>query len=885
MSTAADSAEFLIDSSPPSDYSPHLMKVEFRETLLEVFSEVSGDGEVSALIPLNRLVGFRISPSEGPEGGDGRFIFGPRPYDPAPIYKDDDLYRLFFKSFHFSWPFSLAVRTGYMRRAIESLRKSHGFPGVIFRILLHRKGIDLSGEGEWAVFFDLLPSEKTLLFRNPQFSDLDQRDHALARESFFRVKRELEEIKEYVDYGVKELVLGKTWFDLGNPSYSPNLVFSMRVFNSSFLSIQDYHPFSSPGLGFIGKIEDRYENDPETIKSFTYSRPPIPLLVLEFSTSFRRQEESLFESPDPISDIRLYSQDLEASHKLELEKVWSLPIGEGSPLGVYPAKQIKVSSSNTYYWESIMKLFGGLYINRSGKSLEVFTPDQKFSPTPEFGFLTEEEFSGLVSNASHGGTAFPWYNFITSSKENSFIIFSPSLIFDYPDNVGNIKTIYLVPYLNVRYPDGSEYLYFSPIASFSGRVGISTFFLGNKALNLDFLITHSYSKKESNLVPYITLSMAGALKGENLEIKGEKVESFLSDKGINVVRDRETLCFGCSIYLKRGLLPIPGSRLTVYYLPPVAETAQGEKIDFGWAKEFLEAIREEASWLEKEDREPVQGELFPSKDGKEVHLKMVKDFYDNELEFIDRLSSSLSGALFLVERKKRDSGNRFIDRYLIREGIKQEVFSFPLVLDDEMIRSVLYHQSYAFFRNSIWPSCGKLGSPEELSRNSSVLEEIFWYLKMLPQEVREEDEVYLSHLLKLLFSDPSAISLSDIPSPPRRRSSLFFLISEPSFISTFSLRLVMHGENVKEFYILELPLLTGKEGNYGPAWRNTFLPPRPLVRYMRVNDEESDFFSVVHVFHHMEVDPVHYQYFGFGSPKSKTVSRMYPLNDVSSILL
>jgi hypothetical protein len=95
----------------------------------------------------------------------------------------------------------------------------------------------------------------------------------------------------------------------------------------------------------------------------------------------------------------------------------------------------------------------------------------------------------------------------------------------------------------------------------------------------------------------------------------------------------------------------------------------------------------------------------------------------------------------------------------------------------------------------------------------------------------------------------------------------------------------MHGENVKEFYTIGFPLLTGKEGTYGPAWRNTFLPPRPLVRYMRVNDEESDFFSVLHVFHHMEVDPIHYQYFGFNSPKSKTVSRMYPLNDISSLLL
>jgi len=883
MSTAAEaaagSAESLIDSSPSRD---NLMKVEFRESLSEVFSEASRDGEVSALIPLNHLVGYRISPSEGPEGGDVRFIFGPKPHDP---HEDDNLYRLFLKSLHFSWPFSLAVRTSYMRRAIESLRKSHGFPGVIFRILSHGKGVDLSGEGEWAVFFNLLPSEKTPLFRNPQRSYLDQRDHVLAKESFSRVRRELEEIKEYVEYGVKGLILGKAWFDLGSPSYSPDLVSSISAFNSRFISIQDYHPFSSPGLGFIGKIEGRYDNDPETIRPFTFGRPPVPLLVLEFSTSGRKQDKPIFDSLDLISDIRLYFQDLEASHKLELEKAWSLPIGEGSPLGVYPAKQIKVSSSNTYYWEGIMKLFGGLYIVRREKSLEVFTPDQKFSFTPDLGFLTEEELSGLAHNALHGGTAFPWYNFITSSKENSFIIFSPSLIFDYPDNVGNIRAIYLVPYLNVRYPDGSEYLYFSPIASFSGRVGISTLFLGNEDLNLGFLITHSYSKKESNPVPYIAISTAGALKGENLEIKGKEVKSFLSDKGINVVKDDETLCFGCSIYLKRGLPPIPGSRLTVYYLPPIAETDQGEKIDFGWARKFLEAIKEEASWLGREDREPVQGELFPSKDGKEVYLKMVKDFYGNELEFIERLSSNLSGALFLVERKKRDSGERFIDRCLIREGIKQEVFSFPLVLDEEMIRSVLSHRNYTFFRNSVWPACGKVGPPEELSRNSSVLEEIFWYLKMLPKEVRGEAETYLSHLFNLLFSDPSAISLCDIPPPPRRRSSLFFLISEPSFVSTFSLRLVTHGENVKEFYTIGLPLLTGKEGTYGPTWRNTFLPPRPLVRYMRVNDEELDFFSVVHVFHHMEVDPAHYQYFGFGSPRSKTVSRMYPLNDISSLLL
>jgi hypothetical protein len=867
-------------------YSPHLMKVEFRESLSEVFSEASGDEEVSALIPLNFLVGFRVSPSEGSEGGDDRFIFGPRPIEPVPVHKDDNPDRLFSKSLRFSWPFSLAVKTGYMRRAVESLRKSHGFAGAIFRILLHGKEVDLSGEGEWAVFFDLFPYEKT--FRSPKHSDLDQMDHVLAKESFSRVRQELEGIKEYVDYGVKGLILGKTWFDLGSPSYSPNLVFSMSVFNSSFLSIQDYHPFSSPGLGFIGKIGDRYENDPETIRSFTFRRPPIPLLVLEFSASGRKQDNPLFESPDPLSDIRLYSQDLEASLKLELEKVWSLPIGEGSPLDVYPAKQIMASSSNTYYWESIMKLFGGLYISKREKSLEVFSPDQKFSPTPDFGFLTEEEFSGLAYNALHGGyggTAFPWYNFITSSKEKSFILFSPSLIFDYPDNVGNIRTIYLVPYINVRYPDGSEYLYFSPIASFSGRVGISTFFLGNKALNFGFLITHSYSEKESNLVPYITLSTAGALKGENLEIKGAEAKSFLSDRGINVVRDDETLCFGCSIYLKRGLPPIPGSRLTVYYLPPIAETDQGEKIDFGWAKDFLEAIKEKVSWLGKEDREPIQAELFPSKDSRDVHLGMVGVFYDNELEFIDRLSSNLSGAIFLLERKRQDSGNRFIDRYLIREGIKQEVFSFPLALDGEMIRSVLSHRNYAFFRNSVWPACGKVGPPEELSRNSSVLEEIFWYLKMLPKEVRGEAEAYLSHLFNLLFSDPPAISLSDIPPPPRRRSSLFFLISEPSFVSTFSLRLVTHGENVKEFYTIGLPLLTGKEGAYGPTWRNTFLPPRPLVRYMRVNDEELDFFSVVHVFHHMEIDPAYYQYFGFGSPRSKTVSRMYPLNDISSLLL
>ena len=149
---------------------------------------------------------------------------------------------------------------------------------------------------------------------------------------------------------------------------------------------------------------------------------------------------------------------------------------------------------------------------------------------------------------------------------------------------------------------------------------------------------------------------------------------------------------------------------------------------------------------------------------------MVKDFYDNELEFIDRLSSNLSGALFLVERKKQESGDRFIDMYLIREWIKQEVFSFPLVIDDEMVRCVLSHRNYAFFRNSVWPACGKAGPPDELSRNSSVLEEIFWYLKMLPQEVRGEAEVYLFHLFNLLFSDPPAISLSDVPPPPGRRN-------------------------------------------------------------------------------------------------------------------
>jgi hypothetical protein len=300
MSTAAEAAaEPLVDSSSPNDYSLHLMRLEFRESLSEVFSEASREEEVSALIPLNHLVGFRVFPSEGPEGGDGRFIFGPKPIEPAPAHKDDNPDRLLSKSLYFSWPFSLAVKTGYLRRAVESLRKSHGFAGVIFRILLHGKGIDLSGEGEWAVFFDLLPSEKTLLFRNPKCSDLDQMDHALAKESFSRVRQELEGIKEYVDYGVKGLILGKTWFDLGSPSYSPNLVFSMSVFNSSFLSIQDYHPFSSPGLGFIGKIEDRYENDPETIRSFTFSRPPIPLLVLEFSASGRKQDKPIFDSPRP----------------------------------------------------------------------------------------------------------------------------------------------------------------------------------------------------------------------------------------------------------------------------------------------------------------------------------------------------------------------------------------------------------------------------------------------------------------------------------------------------------------------------------------------------------------------------------------------------------
>jgi hypothetical protein len=894
MSTAAEVVELtksLIDSSPPSDYSPHLMRVEFRESLPEVFSEVSGDEEVSALIPLNHLIGFRVFPSEGE---DDRFIFSPRPFGPVSVHEHDrdDRDRLLSKSLYFSWPFSLAVRTSSLRKAIDSLRRSHGFAGVIFRILSHRKGIDLSGEGEWTVFFDLFPFEKTVLFRNPLSSDRDQRDQALAREAFSLVKRELEERKEYIDSKVKELILGKAWFDLGSPSYSPNLVFSISVFNSSFLSIQDYHPFAFQGLGFLRKIGDKFEENPETIRSITFNRYPFPLLVLEFSTySGVRRGESLLESPDLISEVVSISSLASSlgsldSHILEeLEKVWSLPIGEGSPLGVYPARQIKVSSSNTYYWESILEIFEGIYVNRRGKSLEVFTPDQKFSPTPDFGFLTEEEFSGLVRNALHGGTNFPWYNFITSSKENSFIVFSPSLIYDYPDNVGNIRTIYLVPYISVKYPDGSEYLYFSPIASFSGRVGVSTFFLGNRVLNLDFLITYSYSKKESSLIPYITLSTAGSLKGENLEIKGKEVKSFFSDKGVNVVRDGETLCFGCSVYLKRGLPPIPGSRLTVYYLPPIAEIGHGEKIDFGWAKDFLEAIKEEASWLGKEDREPVQGELFPSKDGREVYLKMVKYFYDNELEFIDRLSSNLSGALFLIERKRQDSGNRFVDRYLIREGIKQEVFSFPLVLDDEMIRSVLSHRNYAFFRNSIWPACGEVGPPSGIYRNSSIHEEVFRYLKTVPEEVRGEAESYLSHLFKLLFSDPSAVSLSDVPPPPSKRSSFFFLISEPSFVSTFSPRLVTHGENVKEFYILELPLLTGKEGTYGPGWRNTFLPPRLLVRYMRVNDEESDFFSVIHVFHRMEVSPLHYQYHGFGSPKSKTISRMYPLNDISSLLL
>jgi hypothetical protein len=867
-----------------------MMTIEFRESLPEVFSEVSGDEEVSALIPLNHLIGFRVFP---PEGEDDRFIFSPRPTGPVSVRGDDrdDRDRLLSKSLYFSWPFSLAVRTSSLRKAIDSLRRSHGFAGVIFRILSHRKGIDLSGEGEWAVFFDLFPLEKTVLFRNPLSSDRDQRDQALAREVFSRVKRELEERKEYVDSKVKELILGKEWFDLGSPSYSPNLVFSISVYNSSFLSIQDYHPFAFQGLGFLRKIGDKFEENPETIRSITFNRFPFPLLVLEFSTSFGvRRDESLLENPDLLSDTvsissMASSSDSLDSHILELEKVWSLPIGEGSPLGVYPARQIKVSSSNTYYWESILEIFEGIYVNRRGKSLEVFTPDQKFSPTPDFGFLTEEEFSGLVRNALHGGTNFPWYNFITSSKENSFIVFSPSLIYDYPDNVRNIKSVYLVPYINVRYPDGSEYLYFSPIASFSGRVGVSTFFLGNRVLNLDFLITYSYSKKESSLIPYITLSTVGSLKGENLEVKGKGVKSFLSDKGINVVRDSETLCFGCSIYLKRGLPPIPGSRLTVYYLPPIAEIDNGEKIDFGWAKDFLEAIKNEASWLGNKDREPVQGELFPSKDGKKVYLKMVKYFYDNELEFIDRLSSNLSGSLFLIERKRQDSGNRLIDRYLIREGIKQEVFSFPLVLDEEMIRSVLSHRNYAFFRNSIWPAYGGVGPTEGLSRNSSVPGEIFWYLKTVPQEVRGEAEAYLSYLFKLLFSDPSEISLPDIPPPLGRRSSLFFLISEPSFVLTFSPRLVTHGENVNEFYILELPLLTGKEGTHGPGWRNTFLPPRPLVRYMRINDEESDFFSVIHVFHHMEVNHVHYQYHGFGSPKSKTISRMYPLNDISSLLL
>ncbi len=895
MSTVPESAGPLVGSSSPSGYSSSLTKVEFRESLTEVFSEASGDEEVSALIPLNRLVGFRVYPSAG---GNDRFVLEPKalyPTYPTPSYEDDDPDRLLSKSLHFSWPFSLAVKTEYMRKAVESLRKSHGFAGVISRTLLHRKGIDLSGEGRWSVFFDLSPFvEKTALalFREPHSSDLDQRDHALARESFSRVKPELEELKGYIDSELKGLILGKTWFELGSPSYSPNLVFSLGTFNSSFLCVQDYHPFASPGLGFLRKIEGNYEENPETIRSVTLNRYPSPLLILEFSTSSGKQEGPLSSGPDlisdpiPISSIRRFNApDLVESYKIELEKVWSLPVGEGSSLGVYPARQLKVSSSNTYYWESVMNTFGGLYVNRSEKSLEVVAPSQKFIPTPDFDFLTEEEFSGLVCNALRGGTSFSWYNFITSSEENSFIVFSPSLIFDYPDNVENIKTIYLIPYINVRYPDSSEYIYFSPIVSFSGRVGVSTFFLGNKALKFDFLITHSYSKKESILIPYITLSVAGALKGENLEIKEKDIKSFLSDKGVNVVRDSETLRFGCSIYLKRGLPPIPGSRLTVHYLPPVAETGREEKIDFGWAKHFLEAIKGESSWLGKKDRKPVQGELFPSKDGKEVYFKMVKDFYGNESEFIDRLSSNLSGALFLVERKKLDSGNRFLDRYLIRESIKQEVFLFPMVLDDEMVRSVLSHRNYAFFRNSVCPSCGEIGPSEEMFRNSSVLEEVFWYMRTVPKEVREEAETYLSHLFETLFSDPSAVSVSDIPPPPMRRSSLFFLISDPSFVSTFSIRLVTHGENVKELYFLELPLFTGKEGTYGPGWRNTFLPPRPLVRYMRVNDEESDFFSMIHVFHHMEINPVYRHYLGFGSSRAKTVSGMYPLNNISSLLI
>jgi hypothetical protein len=876
------------------------MRVEFRESLPEVFSEVSGDGEVSALIPLNHLVGFRVSPSDG---GDDRVILDPKPSSPTSIYERtmDNCDRLLSKSLYFSWPFSLAVRTRYLKRAVDSLRRSSGFSGVIPRLLLHKKGVDLSGEGEWTVFFDLSPFvDRLTMFREPRTSDLDQRDSALARESFSRVKSELEEHKGHIDSRVIELILGKTWIELGSPDYSPNLVFSMSVFNSSFLSMQDYHPFSSPGLGFLRKIGDKFEENPEVIRSIVLNRVPSPLLVLSFSPGNGQSEPSsddlnFISDPIPISSVvssigrRLDSEDLSEdlveSHILELEKVWSLPVGEGSLLGIYPAEQLKVSSSSTYFWEIIMRLFGGLYVNRHENSLEVFTPDQKFSPTPDFGFLSEEEFSDLVYSALHGGVNFPWYNFITSSEENSFIVFSPSLIYDYPDNVRSIKTIYLVPYINVKYQDGSEYLYFSPIVSFSGRVGISTFFFGNNVLKFGFLTTYSYSKTEGNLIPYITLSTAGVLKGENLEVKGTSAKSFLSDKGVNVVRYGETLCFGCSVYLKRGLPPIPGSRLTVYYLPPIAEIDHGEKIDFGWAKDFLEAIEEEVSWTKKENREPVQEELFPSKDGKDVHFKMVKDFYHKAFEFTNRLLSNLSGALFLIERKRQDSGNRFIDRYLIREGIKQEVFSFPLAPDEDMIRSVLSHRNYDFFRNSISPVRGEAESLEDVFRNSPVPMEIFWYLRTVPREVREEAEAYLSHLFKLLFSDPSAISLPDTPPPPRRRSSLFFLISEPSFVSTFSLRLVTHGENVKEFYTLELPLLTGKEGTYGPGWRNTFLPPRPLVRYMRINDEESDFFSVIHVFHHMEVNPVHYQYHGFGSSKGKTLSRMYPLNDISSLLL
>ena len=812
----------------------------------------------------------------------------------------------------FFLPFSLAVRTDRLFQCLLSLSVSGGFPGVLFKILLNRyrdaledafgfsdnshDSHDAIDNPKWSVFFDQSP---TL-----DLSHFVHYNHRFSMKYLLEAKKEFDkrkgDIYQHLDKAANVLISDLTWTNLvvSEAGYYPGILSFLSKNAPGILFLSDFHPFLFNGMGVAKRMLHEDQADQKTNRMLnlpttpTRNSPPLILAYLDFS------EHLLFE--DPISIKIVKGEDLahvnthvnthfEEEKVKELEEVWSVKLGKDSPVRANRVKVLGILSSNTFYWTSLVETLGKLYIVPREKPLRVEDyqedRDEELDKWPELNFLSEEERRGLVMGyrLSSSFKGVRWAN-------NQPIYFSPSLIFDYPNNLANISVIYLVPLAFVK-GTYSDHLYFLPVIAFSGRLGISTMFSGNKELGFDFILTHSYPVKEEANIPYITMSSVIQAEIEEPRVRGTILSFYLKEKWIELIRRKEKLWSASTLYLRKGVTPIPGVRFSTIYLPLLLEEEEGgERFDAG----NLESLSESLKGDDTLSKAPDQEELFPQYEGKEVYLVYTPFYNGEEVEFRERISDIISSSCAIVKKKKQHSGKTLVSAYVLREDIRQEAMAFPVVVSEERARALLTHQYLSPFRHLVGDNQVKQDKVRRVNRKSPVSEELYGYINFLPEETREAVRVYLSFLFKAIGG--SGFVMEDIPPPPPpwEGLSVFALISEPAFHLKFTPHIkTTHPSGPGELPIPDFKSVPSaftieaypywKFGHFpqpssGPRAgdnKERYLPSIPMVRFLRINHYQGPkgpgLYVSLFVFHRGEVS-------GIGEEG-------YPLNTMVSLII